>query len=68
MFVSFRYELHSGWRLNIWLLTQPPFFLDGGGDGGGDGCGGGGSFLASEDFGRMFNYLFPACAFFSFSF
>ena len=28
--------------------------------------GGGGFFLAGEDFGRMFDNLFPACAFFFF--
>ena len=27
-------------------------------------AGGGAFFLASEDFGRMFDYSFPACAFF----
>ena len=31
-------------------------------------AGGGGSFLECEDFWRMFDHLFPACAFFSFSF
>ena len=39
-----------------------------GGDGGGGGGGGGGgdSFLACDDFGRMFDNSFPACAFFFF--
>ena len=32
------------------------------------GGGGGGFFRAFEDFGRMFDYSFPACAFFSFFF
>ena len=32
------------------------------------GSGGGGSFLACEDFGRMFDQSFPACAFFFFFF
>ena len=31
---------------------------------GGGGGGGGGLFLACEDFGRMFDNSFPACAFF----
>ena len=36
------------------------------GGGGGSGGGGGCFFLACEDFGRMFDNLFPACAFFFF--
>ena len=42
--------------------------LSGGGDddGGGGGGGSGGFFLACEDFGRMFDHSFPACAFFFF--
>ena len=32
--------------------------------GGGGGGGGGGLFLVCEDFGRMFDNSFPACAFF----
>ena len=35
----------------------------GGGDGG---IGGSGFFLVCEDFGRMFDHSFPACAFFFF--
>ena len=44
--------------------------LSGGGDddGGGGGGGSGGFFLACEDFGRMFDHSFPACAFFFFFF
>ena len=41
--------------------------FSGGGDGGGGG-GGGGFFLACEDLWRMFDKLFPACAFFFFFF
>ena len=36
----------------------------GDGCGGGDGGDGGGFFLACEDFGRMFDNSFPACALF----
>ena len=39
-----------------------------GGDGGGGGSGGGDSFLACDDFGRMFDNLFPTCPSFLFFF
>ena len=51
---------------NLHNIPPPPFFLllhhqnTGGGGGGGDG----GFFLACEDFGRVFDSSFPACAFF----